>query len=283
MKKNKRKRINLSTQWSNIYVIVTLVFFLGFGFFLSSKVFLADKLDILNTEIDKEFNLNGNKKFTIKEWIYDEKDNEMQVTLVTSGLTSYLSDLDFKSVARIDIQDELPTEIKYSSNDIYIVNISEVPKNFEQVALRLVKDEVDLEEVFEEETKNKKEDSVITSIYADQNVVKHEPISEEKVNDYAVQVTNEMIDSTKKEIQEYQKEIEKNNIIIEKINEEISELKGELIYQTIDEQTETNNQIYSLEDEIESKNDSNKEIETNIKAMEIKIERLNQRKTDLEY
>lgn len=283
MKKNKRKRINLSTQWSNIYVIVTLVFFLGFGFFLSSKVFLADKLDILNTEIDKEFNLNGNKKFTIKEWIYDEKDNEMQVTLVTSGLTSYLSDLDFKSVARIDIQDELPTEIKYSSNDIYIVNISEVPKNFEQVALRLVKDEVDLEEVFEEETKNKKEDSVITSIYADQNVVKHEPISEEKVNDYAVQVTNEMIDSTKKEIQEYQKEIEKNNIIIEKINEEISELKGELIYQTIDEQTETNNQIYSLENEIESKNDSNKEIETNIKAMEIKIERLNQRKTDLEY
>lgn len=281
MKKNKRK--NLSIQWSNVYVAVTLIFFLGFGFFLSSKVFLADKLDVLNTEINKEFSLAGNRTFTIKEWIYDEKDNEMQVTLVTSGLTSYLSDLDFKSVSRIDIKKELPTEVKYSSNDIYIVNISEVPKDFKQVALRLVKDEVELEEVFEEEEKNKKDNSIITSIYADENVVKREKISEEKVNGYAIKVTNEMIDSTQQTIKKYQKEMEKNEIIVGKINEEISELKGNLIYQTLDEQTATNNEIYSLGNEIETKETSNEEIKINIESLESRIERLNQRITDLKF
>ncbi|MCP3763738.1 hypothetical protein NLX67_15290 [Domibacillus sp. A3M-37] len=283
MKKNKRKK--LAAHWSNIYVAVTLIFMLGFGFFLSSKVFLADKVDVLNTEINKEFNLNGRGKFTIKEWIYDEKDHEMQVTLTTSGMTSYLSDLDFKAVPRVNVKADLPTKIVYSSNDIYIVRISKVPKDFGQVALRLVKDELDFEEeVFDEEQLKKKEkDAIITSIYADQTVVDRGEVSEKDVEEYAVKVTDEMIQNTENEIKDRQKEIEKNDLIVKKINEEISEQKGELIYQTVDEQVVTNNQIYSLEKEIESYNTENETAKTDIKSLETKIERLNQRKSDLQF
>lgn len=283
MTKNKRKK--LATQWSNIYVAVTLIFMLGFGFFLSSKVFLADKVDVLNTEINKEFNLNGRGKFTIKEWIYEEKDNEMQVTLTTSGMTSYLSDLDFKAVSRVNVKDELPTKIVYSSNDIYIVKISKIPEDFGQVALRLVKDEMNFEEeVFDEDQLQKREkDVIITSVYADQTVVDRGDISEKDIEEYAIKVTDEMIQNTKKEIQERQKEIEKNNLIVKKINEEISEQKGELIYQTVDEQTVTNNQIYSMEQEIDSYNTDNETLKTDIKSLETKIERLNQRKDDLQF
>ncbi|WP_050182280.1 hypothetical protein [Domibacillus robiginosus] len=283
MKKNKRKK--LATHWSNIYVAVTLIFMLGFGFFLSSKVFLADKVDVLSTEINKEFNVNGRGKFTIKEWIYDEKDNEMQVTLTTSGLTSYMSDLDFKAVSKVNVKDELPTKIVYSSNDIYIVNISKIPKDFGQVALRLVKDEMNFEEeVFDEDQLKKREkDAIITSVYADQTVVDRGDISEKDIEEYAIKVTDEMIRNTKKEIQDRQKEIEKNNLIVKKINEKISEQKGELIYQTVDEQTVTNNQIYSMEQEIESYNTDNETLKTDIKSLETKIERLNQRKDDLQF
>lgn len=283
MKKNKRKK--LATQWSNIYVAVTLIFMLGFGFFLSSKVFLADKVDVLSTEINKEFNLNGKGKFTIKEWTYDEKDHEMQVTLITSGMTNYLSDLDFKAVPRVNVKDDLPTKIVYSSNDIYIVKISKVPKDFGQVALRLVKDELDFdEEVFDEKQLKKKEkDAIITSIYADQTVIDHGEVSEKDVEEYAVKVTDEMIQNTENEIKNRQKEIEKNDLIVKKINEEISEQKGELIYQTVDEQVITNNQIYSLEKEIESYNTENETAKTDIKSLETKIERLNQRKSDLQF
>jgi hypothetical protein len=281
----KMKRKKLATHWSNIYVAVTLIFMLGFGFFLSSKVFLADKVDVLSTEINKEFNLNGKGKFTIKEWTYDEKDHEMQVTLITSGMTNYLSDLDFKAVPRVNVKADLPTKIVYSSNDIYIVRISKVPKDFGQVALRLVKDELDFEEeVFDEDQLKKKEkDAIITSIYADQTVVDRGEVSEKDVEEYAVKVTDEMIQNTKNEIKDRQKEIEKNDLIVKKINEEISEQKGELIYQTVDEQVVTNNQIYSLEKEIESYNTENETAKTDIKSLETKIERLNQRKSDLQF
>ncbi|OES43363.1 hypothetical protein [Domibacillus iocasae] len=283
MKKNKRKK--LATQWSNVYVAVTLIFMLGFVFFLSSKVFLADKVDVLSTEINKEFNLNGRGKFTIKEWIYDEKDNEMQVTLITAGMTNYLSDLDFKAVPRVNVKDELPTKIVYSSNDIYIVKISKVPKDFGQVALRLVKDKMNFEEeVFDEaELKKREKDAIITSIYADQTVVDRNEISEKDVEEYAVKVTDEMIQNTEKEIKDRQEEIEENNLIAKKINEEINEQKGELIYQTVDEQTVTNNQIYSMEKEIESYNTENETIKIDIKSLKTKIERLNQRKSDLQF
>src|SRR3954463_3713967 len=136
MENKKVKRKRLTTQWSNLYVTLTLLFVLGFGFFLTSKVFIADELDILNTEIGKEYNLSTNGKFTIKDWVYDEQKNKMQVTLITSNMRNYLSELNFKAVARVNLENELPTEVVYSSNDIYIINIDNVPKQFQQVALR---------------------------------------------------------------------------------------------------------------------------------------------------
>lgn len=282
-KKKKEKRKNLTTQWTNIYVTISLVFVLGFAFFLSSKIFIADEVDVLYTEVGKEFKLNNSGKYTIKEWVYDKENSQMQVTLVTSGLTDYLSDLNFKAVSRINLSKELPTEISYSSNDIYIVKINEVPNNFQQVALRLVKNEIDIENLFEEDVNNKTADELITSIYTDEKVVAHKEILRGNVDDYAIQITDEMITETSNLITENEKEIEKNMIVIEKINEEISQLKSELIYQTVEEQTETTNEIFGLEKEIEKHNKEIEKINVTIDSRNAKVERLIQRKRDLQY
>lgn len=282
MKKEKRKR--LTTQWSNLYVAITLFFVFGFGFFLSSKVFIADNVDVLYTEVGKEFNLNNNGKFNIKEWIFDEKSSTMQITLITSGMTNYLMDLNFKAISRTNLKKELPTEIVYSSNDIYIIHISEVPSEFQQVALRLVKDEINFDEVFDENVDKKEEkDNIITSIYTDQNVVEHDEIPKTDVKEYAVKVTDEMISDTEIEIDYKNKEIEKTNLIIGRINKEVVNFKDELIYQTVDEQVETNNQIYSLEKQIEGENRTIETIKMDIESLNAKIERLIQRKRDLQY
>lgn len=278
MKKEKRKR--LTTQWSNLYVAITLFFVLGFGFFLSSKVFIADNVDILYTEVGKEFNLNNNGKFNIKEWIFDEKSSTMQITLITSGMTNYLMDLNFKAISRTNLKKELPTEIVYSSNDIYIIHISEVPSEFQQVALRLVKDEINFDENVD---KKEEKDNIITSIYTDQNVVEHDEIPKTDVKEYAVKVTDEMISDTEIEIDYKNKEIEKSNLIIGRINKEVVNFKDELIYQTVDEQVETNNQIYSLEKQIEGENRTIETIKIDIESLNAKIERLIQRKRDLQY
>lgn len=289
MKNKKVKRKKLVTQWTNLYIAITLIFILGFGFFLTSKIFIADEVDILNTEIGKEFNLNSNGKFTINDWVYDEKNNKMQVTLITSNMRNYLSKLNFQSVARTDFKNELPTEVVYSSNDIYIININNVPRNYQQVALRLVKKDINFSEEFEEKqgdlnSQNKDErEKLITSIYADQRVVKKEEIKEEDVKDYAIKVTNEMIDDSKNQIENLTKNIEEQNKIIKHIQSEISILKGELIYLTLDEQNKTNNEIYRLDKEVESSNREIKKLELDIKSYEAKIERLEQRKRDLQF
>lgn len=284
-KKKKEKRYRLRTQWSNLYVAITLIFFLSFGFFLSSKIFMADEIDILNTKVGKEFNLNSNGKFTINDWVYDEKSNQMQVTLITSDMRNYLSELDFKSVARSDLDNPLETEVVYSSNDIYIVNIYKVPKDFQQVSLRLLKDKVDLSQEFKEEKTKKQteKDNLITSIYADQTVVKRGGISEGDVRDYAISVTEKMINDSVKDSENVELEIEKNKKLIEKIEEEIAKLKGELLYQTLEEQTETNNEIYSLEKEITTTNREIEKLSIDIESYKTKIKRLEQRITDLKF
>lgn len=286
MAKNKKeKRYRLRTQWSNLYVAITLIFFLSFGFFLTSKIFIADELDILNTEIGKEFNLNSNGKFTINDWVYDENSNQMQVTLITSDMRSYLSELDFKSVARSNLKNPLETEVVYSSNDIYIVNINGVPKDFQQVSLRLLKEKVDVSQEFDEENLQKQndKDNLITSIYADQTVVKKSEIEESNVRDYAISVTEKMINDTQKDSEKVENEIQNQEILIEKIQEEISKLKGELLYQTLEEQTETNNEIYSLEKEITTTEREIEKMSIDIESYKTKIKRLEQRIIDLKF
>ncbi|WP_341963652.1 hypothetical protein NM897_17370 (plasmid) [Planococcus maritimus] len=283
-KKKKQKRYRLRTQWSTLYVAITALFFVSFGFFLTSKILFADSLDVLNTELGKEYNLNSNGKFTINDWIYDEDSNQMQVTLITSDMRSYLSELDFKSVARSNLENPLSTEVVYSSNDIYIVNIKEVPKNFQQVSLRLLKNEVDLSEDFKEENqKINEKDNLITSIYADQSVVKREEIKEGDVRDYAIRVTNKMIADTENQRENIELEIESKELLIEKIQEEISKLKGELLYQTLEEQTDTNNNIYSLEKEISTINREIEEMKVDIESLKTKKVRLEQRINDLKF
>lgn len=284
MENKKVKRKRLTTQWSNLYVALTIFFVLGFAFFLSSKVFIADDLDIINSEIGKEYNLSTNGKFTIKDWVYDEQKNKMQVTLITSNMRNYLSELNFKAVARIDLKNELPTEVVYSSNDIYIINIDNVPKEFQQVALRLVKKDISFSEEFEQEVTNKKDDEkLLTSIYTDQRVVKKEGIIESDVKQYATRVTDGMIEESENEIEKINKNIESETKLIEHINNEITTLKGELIYQTLEEQTTTNNEIYKLQKEIETHNREIKNLQLDIQSYEAKIKRLEQRKRDLQF
>lgn len=284
-KKEKVKRKNLTTHWSNVYVALSLFFILGFGFFLTSKVYMEDKIDILNTEIGKEFNLNANGTFMINDWVYDEQKNKMQITLITSKMSSYLSELNFESVARIDVQNKLETEVVYSSNDIYIININDIPKNFEQIALRLIKNDISFEEEFEqnEMVQQKEKNNIITSIYTDERKVKKEEILETDVKYYAVKVTDEMIEESQNEIENTNKTIESETEFIAYINGEIVKLKQELIYQTLEEQTATNNEIYQLEKEIETHNREIKNLELDIQSYDAKIKRLEQRKRDLEF
>lgn len=282
MKKKKRK--NLTTKWSNLYIAITLLFVFGFGFFFSSKVFMAEDLPINYSELGKEFDLRANGKLTISDWKYDEQKNKMEVILVTNGIKNYTNELNFTAIPRSNMKEELPISTVYNENDIYILQINKVPKDFQQIALRLSKVEINSEDLFED--KEKKEidrNTLVSTLYTDQRVVKKEKINKKDYKIYAIEITNEMIQSSEnkiKDLKETLRNIDSKNSII---NTEIKKIEEEILYQTVDEQVESNNQIYNLKNVIEQNEREKEEINTNIDITEEKIEKLEQRKRDLEY
>ncbi|HCX52131.1 MAG TPA: hypothetical protein DG757_24640 [Bacillus sp. (in: Bacteria)] len=288
---NTQKRKRLRTKIHIVYTFVAFFIIGGFAFFYSTKLFIADTVDILNTEIGKEFAINNLSKFTVNEWVYDEETNKMQVTLITSNLTDHLSDLEFVAVSKSNLKKSLPTKVVYSTHDVYMIMIEDVPKNFGQVALRLVKQEIDLDKMLSIDTINSSEsdeqakikDSILVSIYADQRVIETGTVKQQKVKEYAFKITNELITETENSRELLMKDIQKNTLFISRIKEEIEVLKKELIYQTTAEQDVTNNKIFSLENEIESFEKKNSDILVDVDSLDAKIERLIQRKRDLQF
>lgn len=279
MKKQKRK--NLKLDMSNLYVVLALFFVLGFGFFGTSKIFMAEEIPINQTELNTEFDLRSNGKFSINSWIYDEEKNKMEVIIVTNGMRDYSSELDFTSISRKNLKQELPVDVVFNDNEIYILHINKVPKNFDQLAIRLHKTEWNMKDIFAEPESVKENEKLVSTIYTDERVVERKPVDKKDNKEYTVQVTNDIIKQTKEKKDEMNKKIERANEVNEGLNEEISNLKSDLLYQTMEEQIETNNKIYQLEREVESNKKEIEIMQQDIKNMDLKIEKLNQKIRDI--
>lgn len=277
----KRKKKNLKLNMSNLYIIVAFVFILGFGFFGTSKLFMAEDVPLNQTEINKEFDLKSNGRFTIKDWTYDEEQKLMEVTLVTNGLQDYRSILNFTAVSREDLSAELPTEIVYDESDMYIIHIKEVSKDFNQIALRFNKDEKSYDELFTDGEVEEKQDQVISTIYTDQRVVKEALIPDRNFTEYALEITGDLIAEAEQDIEELEEKSRMTEDVIVDIREEIEQLQADLLYQTVDEQVETNNDVFQLEKSIENYERDKQTISNDAKNIRAKVERLKQKQYDL--
>lgn len=281
MAKNKKKNLKLNV--SNLYILAAFLFILGFGFFGTSKLFMAEDVPVNQSPLHTEMDLRANGKFTINDWTYDEKQNLMEVTLVTNGMQDYLTQLDFTAVSREKLSKKLPTEIVYNESDIYVIHIKEVPKDFNQMALRLNKDEKDFEKLFneEEQVKEPEENQVISTIYTDERVVKAKRIDDKNYTEYALEISEELIAAVQKEIEKLEGNIIVTEEIIAEIQQEIDRLQTDLLYQTVEEQVETNNEVFNLQKDIEDYEKEKQVLNENIKNLQHKMERLKQKQYDL--
>lgn len=281
MKKKQKK--NLKTNVTNFYLFLALFFVVGFGFFGTSKLFMAEDVPVNHTELNVEYDLRENGKFTLKDWKYDKEQNLMEVTILTNGIQSYATSLDFNSVPKSNLNKELPIEIVYNEDDIYVLHIKDVPKNFEQIALRLNTEEKIADNIFEDDgiSEEEEEENIISTVYADQRVIEKSEIENRNFTSYALEITDGLIEETEEEREIIEKKIETFELVNEEILKEIDRLKSELLYQTVDEQVETNNEIYRLEKEIDDNNREKELLNTDINNARTKSERLQQKKYDL--
>ncbi|MGE6370747.1 hypothetical protein ACQKDB_16585 [Planococcus kocurii] len=277
----KKKKKNLKLNMSNLYIGVAFLFILGFGFFGTSKLFMAEDIPINQTELNEEFDLRANGKFTVQDWAYDREQHMMEVTLVTNGIEDYMTQLDFTAVSREKLSAELPTEIVYDESDIYIIHIKDVPKEFNQIALRFNKGEKSYDELFAEGEPDEEENSVISTIYTDQRVVKEESIPDRNFTEYALEINDELIGEAERDIEELEEKSRMMDDVIVEIRTEIEQLQSNLLYQTVDEQVETNNDVFQLEKRIEDYERDQQTISDDAKNIRAKVERLKQKQYDL--
>lgn len=266
---------------STVYVAVALIFVFGFGFFGTSKLFLAEDSPINQSELNTEFDLRSNGKFLINSWIYDEEQDKMEVILVTNGMQDYTSEMIFSAISRTNLHNELPVNVVFKDNEIFILEIDNVPKNFDQIAIRLHKTERNMSDIFDEPESNQENKRTVSTIYTDERVVERKSIEELDDKGYTLRVTDSIIEQTEQQKKEIEKKIEKVNNLNEEINAEIEELKSDLLYQTTEEQMDTNNKIYRLERDLETNKEEIEIMQQDIYNLDSKIERMNQKKRDV--
>lgn len=280
MKNKKRK--NLSFNITKLYSIIALFFFVGAIFFGSTKLFLAEDIPINQTPLNEELDLRSDGKLTINKWVYDKSKEKMEIILITNGMKDYKSELSFSSVTREETDEELPLEVVYNDNDIYVIEINDVKNGFKQLALRLHKSNKNLEESFDDEfIKEDKEDELFSTIYTDERMVEKEVINKKDTSDYIIEITDNLIEDTQNDVKDEEKSIDNKEYTIEEIKKEIEELEDDLLYETVDEQVETSNKIDNLNKDIDNYEKEISDNEANIKNLEAKIKRLDQRKKEL--
>lgn len=280
-KKVKKKNLNFNT--SMVYLSTTLIFIAVLVLFLTSRMYMAEVIPMKYTELNVVNDLYSDGKITINEWKYDEKQNTMEVILKADKVKDFDSDLNFSAVSRVNRQRYLEVEVPYKENDIYVVVIKNVPKQFEQIALRIDKEYNDYYDLFTEDEEVKdKETNTIVALYTDQRVVDRGTIESKSPKKYAIQIVSSLIEDAESNSSNIRKSIEKVDKAIEVLRAEVSEKQEDKIYQTAEEQLETDSSIHSLLYKIEEMEDDKVKKEEEIIINDKKIEKLIQKKNDLE-
>ncbi len=122
---------------------------IGFLFFGFSSLFFAEEQPINATPIGEENRLTNGQTVTLLDWSHDTKQKQMRVRLQFDQPQDYAS----KLVARIAYKerptDEQRVRVVYQQDEHYVFEIEDVPRDFDQLALRLyvIKPEQSLEKL----------------------------------------------------------------------------------------------------------------------------------------
>ena len=114
-----------------------MFFLIGFLFFGFSSLFFAEEQPINATPIGEEKRLTNGQTVMLLDWSHDEERKQMRVRLQFDQPQDYAT----KLVARIAYKerptDEQRVRVVYHQDEQYVFEIEDVPRDFDQLALRL--------------------------------------------------------------------------------------------------------------------------------------------------
>lgn len=277
MKSKNRKKMNLT----KLYLGTVIVFILGFVFIFITPMFTGGNYSYAEATMNEYQTLGNNLRIALVKKEYNPEKEivrlDFSITETTKSGTT-LPNIEYEvSSQYIKNRKGQEVEVTRVSDEYFVAIIKEVPKDFSVLSTTVSPKYIHSELADNNDLENR---SVKVYVNESEDIVNNSlDIGTKEV--YQKEFISFQQDQIKNEIEEKEIEIEKNKLAIKELNKLISSLESELIYQTREEQFETNNLINSHVSSINKHEKDIVEIEEMISEMNEKTILLEEKKTSI--
>lgn len=286
-----RLKKKLTENINHKYKIFLLAFFFLMAVFLTSKIWLPSDVKIQNSDIGTARNTTTGTEIVLKSWQYNPSASFMEATFSYTDSDSSQS-MKFSPVAHTDTNKAraLSTSVPYCNNGFLVVQINNVPQNWNVISLWIdSKDEqINLNDTESEvDAESNSEDANVDSIEQGANffcdtrkVVKNSVLKSQAKLYYSLQSIDNEISADKARIKQLNNNIAAANANIQQLNFDISALKSNQKYQTADEVKQSNSTIQNKNSQISDLKNNIAAYQSNIQNDQQKLQKLHQKWND---
>ncbi|MCB2309248.1 hypothetical protein LGL08_22215 [Clostridium estertheticum] len=293
-------KTNVKHNKSNFYYVSFVFIIIAYFIFFSANSILPDNSTVMNTSLNKEVNVGATKLY-INRWEYNKDKNFMEIELSYKDSGDYISTkFDFSAKAKVNVKRQLAVKTMLNTDNIYIVQIENIPENYEAIALKVSNNlgsnpdvNIDTSEISTDDFSlstidksiNNNNDSIkndFTTLYCDYRKVKiNNNLKSETQKYYIINMSKTEIKNINNDVITIDNKIKNNNNIINIANEKINNLNSQLKYEIEAEQNKTNQKINSYKSKIDGCGQENGSLQMTKVALVDKIAKLEQKINDV--
>jgi len=285
---------------SLFYYIALIIIIVMYFIFFNANSILPDNSTVMNTALGKEVNA-GSTKISINRWEYNKDKNFMEIELSYKDSGDYVTTkLNFSAKAKTNVKEKLDVKTILNTDNIYIVRVNNIPKNYEAIALKVSQSSSgnpinidtsnittdDFSSTTADESTSDTVSNVIknnsTTLYCDYRKVKiNNNIKDETQKYYIINITKSEIKNITKDIINIEESVKINKGLIDIANEKINSLNSQIKYEIAEEQASTNQKIISYKAKITDSQQQNVNLQKTKTALNEKINKLEQKVNDI--
>ncbi|KDN57637.1 hypothetical protein [Exiguobacterium sp. AB2] len=277
MRRQTRRRLTQNV--SRFYLGLGVFFVIGFLFFGTSSFFFAEEAPVNETPINEAIRLSNGEIVTLHAWSYDTEKRTMRIRLSLDDAPGNTNNHVFRYVYKVRPDSEKEVTLLYERNDQYVLELKDVPNDFDQLAVRIYG--LDESQSIDALTPEERENSLLTSLYADRRTIEQASHNSSDETTFTRLFVEDELAETEQQLEKAQQSVEAQRQQIKRLDRDKEELEGELPYLSLDEQVEQENEIFDLSRKRDELNLELEKLEQSVEALEEKHEKLRVRLREL--
>lgn len=277
MRRQTRRRLTQNV--SRFYLGLGVFFVIGFLFFGTSSFFFAEEAPVNETPINEAIRLSNGETVTLHASSYDTEAKTIRIRLSLDEAPGNTNNHLFRYVYKARPNSEKEVVLLYERNDQYVLELKDVPRDFDQLAIRIYG--LDESHSVDALTPEERENGLLTSLYADRRTIEQANHSSSDETTFMKLFVEDGLAQTERQLEKAQQSVEAQRQQIERLDRDKEELEDELPYLSLDEQVEQENEIFDLGRKRDELTLELEKLEQSVVALEEKHDKLRVRLREL--